>query len=220
MSDARGTEIHEVVRILVADDHELMRKGVVQAVEAHPEIDVVAEAGDGAEALRKIRGLKPVVALLDVRMGEPDGLGVLSALVREGLPTRVLFFSAYVDGALIHEALAEGAAGFLSKEASGDQLADALIRVARGETVVASNLRGDVYDQIRRRRRQDLSPLSHRETEILERIASGASRSEIAAELHLSESTVKTNLQRVYEKLGVSGQGAAVAEGFRRGLLR
>lgn len=208
-----------MVKVLVADDHEMMRQGIVQAVEAHPDIEVVAEAGDGADALRKIRALRPAVALLDVRMGEPDGVGVLSELVRDAVSTRVLFLSAYVDGALIHEALAEGAAGFLSKDATAGELAEALLRVARGETVVARDLQGDIYAQIREGRRRGRSPLSGRETQILERVAAGVSRSDIAAELHLSDSTVKTNLHRVYEKLGVSAQGAAVAEGFRRGVL-
>lgn len=206
--------------MLVADDHEMMRHGVVQAIESHPKIEVVAQAANGSEALRKIRALRPQVALLDVRMGHPDGLEVLSAVVSDDLPTRVLFLSAYVDGALVHEALAQGAAGFLSKDASADQLSDALLRVESGDTVVAGDLQREVYAQIRGQRQREDSPLSDRETEVLVRVASGSTRLEIAGELHLSDSTIKTNLQRIYKKLGVPGQGAAVAEGFRRGLLQ
>lgn len=198
----------------------MMRRGVVQAVEACAAIEVVGEAADGSTALRKIRTLEPDVALLDMRMGEPDGLDVLAALLEEGSSTRVLFLSAYVDGAVVHKALAEGAAGFLPKDTPADQLPDALLRAGRGEIVVARELAGEVCAHVRADRLQESSPLSERETEVLERLAAGAIRTEIAGDLHVSESTVKTNLQRLYHKLGVSTRSAAVAEGMRRGLVR
>jgi two-component system, NarL family, nitrate/nitrite response regulator NarL len=207
------------VRVFVADDHPLVREGLLRAVGEQPGLELVGSAGDGREALEAIRELKPDVALLDVKMPELDGIAVVRAVAREELPTRVVFLSAYVDSAIAYRALAEGAAGFLSKEASSQSICDAIAAAGRGETVLSPEVQSGIADEIRLRSAPERLSLSARESEVLGLIAKGLSAPDIAKRLHLSPATVKGHLQSLYEKLGVSERAAAVAEAMRRGLL-
>jgi two-component system nitrate/nitrite response regulator NarL len=205
--------------VFIADDHPLVREGLVRAVAGQPALEMVGSAGDGREALEAIRRIQPDVALLDVKMPELDGLAVVRALQRDDLPTRVVFLSAYVDSAVAYRALAEGAVGFLSKEASAATVCDAIVAAHRGETVMSPEVQGGIAEEIRLRAAPERVALSGREREVLELIAEGQSAPEIAKQLHLSPATVKGHLQGLYEKLGVSERAAAVAEAMRRGLL-
>jgi two-component system, NarL family, nitrate/nitrite response regulator NarL len=207
------------VRVFVADDHPLVREGLLSAVGEQPALELVGSAGNGREALDSIRELKPDVALLDVKMPELDGIAVVRAVTREELPTRVVFLSAYVDSAVAYRALAEGAAGFLSKEASSQAVCDAIAAAGRGETVLSPEVQSGIADEIRLRSAPGQLSLSARESEVLALIADGLSAPDIAGRLHLSPATVKGHLQSLYEKLGVSERAAAVAEAMRRGLL-
>jgi len=207
------------VRVLVADDHTLFRRAVVRAVKERPELELVAEAADGREALEEVRRLKPDVAVLDLRMPELDGLGVLNAITRDQLSTRVVMLSAFLDGALVYEALAAGAGAYLSKEADEDEIGRAIEAVAAGRTVLSDEIQGGIAAEIKSRGRADRPQLSEREQEVLAHIAAGRSAPEIADLVFLSPATVKGHLQTLYEKLGVSDRAAAVAEGMRRGLI-
>jgi two-component system, NarL family, nitrate/nitrite response regulator NarL len=207
------------VRVVVADDHPLYREGVVRALTASGRIDVIAEAEEGRAALAEIQSQAPDVALLDYKLPGLDGVAVVHAVVREGLPTRVLLLSAFTDSGLVYEALQTGAAGFLPKEAKREQIVDAVLACARGETVVPPELTGGLVSEIRLRAVNDAPALTDREREILRMIAAGKSLPEIAAELFLGVTTVKTHVQHVYEKLGVSDRAAAVAEAMRRRLI-
>jgi two-component system, NarL family, nitrate/nitrite response regulator NarL len=206
-------------RVLVADDHPLYREGVVRAIKDRPDLELVAECDDGRSALDEIKRLKPDVAVLDVKMPSLDGTAVLNAVERDGLATRVVFLSAYVDGAVVYSAIAGGAAAYLSKEADRRQICDAIAAVARGETILAPEAQAGIAREVRLRREEDRPALTAREQEILELTAAGRSAPQIAGELFLSTATVKTHLQHLYEKLGVSDRAAAVAEAMRRGLL-
>jgi two-component system nitrate/nitrite response regulator NarL len=160
------------------------------------------------------------VALVDYKMADLDGLAVVHAVVRDQLPTRVLMLSAtHDDSSLVFRALEEGAAGFLSKEAPRADLVAAVLRAAAGEVVVPPELAAGVAEQIRLRSRPDAPVLSQRERDVLRGFARGLSIPQVAAELFIGTSTVKTHALRLYEKLGVSDRAAAVAEGMRRGLL-
>jgi two-component system, NarL family, nitrate/nitrite response regulator NarL len=184
-----------------------------------PQLELVGSAGNGREALDAIRELRPDVALLDVKMPELDGMAVVRAVSREELPTRVVFLSAYVDSAVAYRALAEGAVGFLSKEASSEAVCDAIAAAGRGETVLSPEVQSGIADEIRLRSAPERLSLSARESEVLALIAQGLSAPDIGKRLHLSPATVKGHLQSLYEKLGVSERAAAVAEAMRRGLL-
>jgi two-component system nitrate/nitrite response regulator NarL len=144
---------------------------------------------------------------------------VLNALTRDGDPTRVVLLSAYLDGATAFEAVAAGAAAYLSKDADGARIADAIAAVARGETVIGQEVQSGLAQQIRAQRDGRRTLLSEREREVLGHVAEGRSAPEIGRLLFLSTATVKGHLQSLYDKLGVSDRAAAVAEAMRRGLL-
>lgn len=207
------------VRVLVADDHPLFREGVARAIRDRPDLELVAETGDGTAALERIRELAPDVALLDVRLPGIDGPGVLKALRRDGDATAVLFLSAFTDGDVVHPALSAGASGYLSKEATRDEICDAIAAVARGETVLSRDAQAGVVRALHHRGTAADAVLTPREREVLTLTAAGVSAPEIGRRLFLSPATVKTHLQRTYEKLGVDDRAAAVAEAIRRGLI-
>jgi two-component system nitrate/nitrite response regulator NarL len=209
----------EKVRVVVGDDHPLFRDGVVRALNASGSIDVVAEADDGVSALALIREHGPRVALLDYRMPGLDGAQVAAAVRRDQLATRVLLISAHDESAIVYNALQEGAAGFISKESSRAELVAAVLSCAKGHDVVAPNLAAGLVGEIQRRNESSAPILSAREREVLGYIAGGQTIPAMAKEMFLAPSTVKTHVQRLYEKLGVGDRGAAVAEAMRRGLL-
>lgn len=206
--------------VLIADDHPLFRGAISRVIEACPELELVAEAQDGRQALEKIRELQPDVAVIDVRMPELDGSDVLLALREEGLRTSVVFLSAFLDSKTVYEAVAAGAKAYLSKEAEPDEIVAAIAAAARGNTILSPEVQTGLAEQIRFREENEARPrLSDREHEVLKLIAQGLSAPEIGERIHLSTATVKTHLQHLYEKLGVSERAAAVAEGMRRGLV-
>jgi two-component system nitrate/nitrite response regulator NarL len=207
------------VRVVVADDHPLYRDGVVRALSGSGHVEVVAEAGDGTSALAAITQHEPEVALLDYKLPGLDGVRITHAVIRERLPTRVLLISAFTDGGVVYKALQEGAAGFIPKEARREQIVEAVLACARGENVVPAEISSGLVSEIRLRASNDAPALTDREREILKLIAAGRSLPDIAAELYLGVTTVKTHVQHVYEKLGVSDRAAAVAEAMRRGLI-
>jgi two-component system, NarL family, nitrate/nitrite response regulator NarL len=211
--------VGEKVRVVVGDDHPMFREGVVRALVSSGEIDVVAEAEDGLQALELIRTHQPQVALLDYRMPGMDGAEVAAAVTRDALTTRVLLVSAHDESAIVYKALQEGAAGFLPKESTRSELVAAVLRCAKGKDVLAPELAAGLAAEIRRRNEPDVPALSPREREVLKLIAGGSSIPAMAKELFLAPSTVKTHVQRLYEKLGVNDRGAAVAEAMRRKLL-
>lgn len=209
------------VRVIVADDHPLFREGLVRTLKLRPELQLVGETVDGRQALDQIRELAPDVAVLDVQLPDIDGIAVLQAIQREHLDTRAVVVSACYDGDTVYRALASGARGYLPKLASGDAICEAVIAVARGDSVIPSELQPGLTDQIRMRRDVADRPfLTPRELDILRLAADGLSTPEIATSLHVSSTTVKTHLQHVYEKLEVSDRAAAVAQAMRRGILR
>ena len=148
-----------------------------------------------------------------------DGIRVLNAVERDGIETRVVFLSAYLDSAVVYRALAAGAAGYLSKDSNRQSICDAVAAVARGDAVFAPEIQGGIAREIRMRENDGRPTLTPREREILNLTAEGCTAPEIGRRLYLSPTTVKTHLQHLYEKLGVSDRAAAVAEAMRRGLL-
>ncbi len=211
--------ISDKVRVVVGDDHPMFRDGMVRALQSSGSVDVVAEADDGTAALTAIREHRPQVALLDYRMPGLDGAQVAAAVLRDKLPTRVLLISAHDEAAIVYRALQDGAAGFLPKESTRSELVNAVLDCAKGRDVVAASLAAGLAGEIRKRAEPERAALSPREREVLALIAAGRSIPAMAQELFLAPSTVKTHVQRLYEKLGVSDRAAAVAEAMRRKLL-
>jgi two-component system nitrate/nitrite response regulator NarL len=207
------------VRVVIADDHPLYREGIVRALSASGQIDIVAEAQDGRAALAEIQQHIPDVAVLDYKLPELDGVSVTNAVVREQIPTRVLLVSAFADSGVVYKALETGAAGFISKEARREQIVDAVLACSRGENVLPPDVAAGLVSEIRLRKQDDTPALTKREQEILHLIAEGKSLPEIAKQLYLGLTTVKTHVQHLYDKLGVSDRAAAVASAMRRGLI-
>ena len=219
METSRMSETPKRVTVVVVDDHPVFREGVVRALTSSGRVEVVAEAGDGRDALAQIEEHRPDVVLLDYKLPDLSGLAVAHAIVRDGLPTKILFLSAHTESSVVYAALESGASGFLSKEARREQIVDAVVACAAGRNVVPSDVAAGLVSEIRLRSTGDAPVLTAREREILKLIAAGRSLPEIAKELILGLTTVKTHAQHLYEKLGVSDRAAAVAEAMRRGLI-
>jgi two-component system nitrate/nitrite response regulator NarL len=207
------------VTVLIVDDHAFFRDGLSRGLARSGQITVVAEAGNGREGLEAIRRERPAVAVVDYQMPDMDGIALLHAVTREQFATRVVLLSAFTDSAVVFRALEEGAAGYLSKDADRQDIVDAVLGVARGDTVVPAQLAAGLAGEIRLRAQSQAPALSDRERQVLQAFARGLSIPQTAAELYIEPSTVKTHTQRLYDKLGVSDRAAAVAEAMRRGLL-
>jgi two-component system nitrate/nitrite response regulator NarL len=163
------------VTVVVADDHPLYREGVVRALMASGQVEIVAEAEDGRTALAEIREHLPDVALLDYKLPDLDGVAVINAVSREQLVTRVLLVSAFTDSGVVYKALETGAAGFVSKEAKREQIVDAVLACARGDDVIPPDVAAGLASEIRLRKQDDSPALTPREQEILHLIAAGKS---------------------------------------------
>ncbi|MGN6125061.1 MAG: response regulator [Humibacter sp.] len=204
------------IRLLVVDDHPVVRDGIVGMVSSDPGIQVVGEASDGAEAVRLVRALEPHVVLMDLRMPGTDGVTAIRELTRLGVGSRVVVLTTYDADADVLPAIEAGATGYLLKDAPRDDLVRAVHAAALGHTSLAPSVATRLVGRVRA---PEASLLSSRELEVLALVADGATNRQAGVRLHLSEATVKTHLLSIYAKLGVSDRAAAVAEGFRRGLL-
>ncbi|MDX6560240.1 MAG: two-component system, NarL family, nitrate/nitrite response regulator NarL [Gaiellales bacterium] len=205
--------------VIVADDHPLFRDGVVRAVKAWPELQLIAEAADGRTALALIRDLVPAVAVVDLRLPELDGIAIAHAVTRDGLATRLLLLTAFADEVLVYRALEAGASGYVTKDATQEEIARAIHAVSQGMTQIAPDLAAGLARQIRSRSHNDAPVLSEREREVLELLCEGLSAPQIGERLVLGTSTIKSHLSHLYEKLEVSDRAAAVAVAMRRGLV-
>ena len=205
--------------ILIADDHPVYRQGLERAIGERPDLDLIGSTADGRQALERIHELEPDVAVVDVRMPGLDGLKIVSAVQRDGLRTRVMLLTGYEDSGAAYKALAEGAAGYVSKASDHTELCDSIVAAGRGETVIAPQFAAGIATEIQLRETSERPALTARESEVLRLLAEGRTSARIGEELHLSEATVKTHLHNLYEKLGVSDRAAAVATAMRWGLL-
>jgi DNA-binding NarL/FixJ family response regulator len=206
----------KTIRLLLVDDHPVVRDGLRGMFSGEPDVEVVGEASGGAEALALAESLRPDVILMDLHMPGVDGVSAIRQLSERGIGSRVLVLTTYDMDSDVLPALEAGATGYLLKDAPSDDLMRAVHTVARGESVLSPSVAGRLIDEMRKPSREILSP---RETEILTQVAVGATNREIAEKLFISEATVKTHLLHIYEKLGVRDRAAAVGEAYRRGLL-
>jgi two-component system nitrate/nitrite response regulator NarL len=206
------------VSVVVADDHPLFLGALKRTVESCEGLALLADASDGLQALEMIRLHRPDVAVLDMRMPKLDGREVMRRLREEQPVTRVLFISEYHGGELVLQALTAGAAGYLPKSSSPEEICDAIVRISRGESVLPAEVGMELAGTLRDRGYSG-SHLTARELGVLELIAEGESANMIADRLHLAVPTVKSHIQNLYAKLGVNDRGAAVAEAMRRGLI-
>ncbi len=204
------------IRLLIVDDHPVVRDGVSSMFARNPEFEVLGEAADGAEAVRMALELRPDVILMDLRMPGMDGVTAITELARRGVAGRVLVLTTYDTDSHVLAAIEAGATGYLLKDAPRTEMLRAVRAVAHGEAVLSPAVAARLMSRVRS---PGAGPLSQREVEVLELVASGTTNREAAARLFITEATVKTHLLNIYAKLGVSDRAAAVAEAFNRGLL-
>ncbi|MGC5050217.1 response regulator [Micromonospora sp. DT48] len=207
------------VRLLIVDDHPVVRDGLRGMFVGDPGFEVVGEAADGAEALTMAARHRPDVVLMDLRMPGMDGVTAIGHLVAADDPVRVLVLTTYDTDADVLPAIEAGATGYLLKDAPREELVRAVRAAARGESVLSPSVASRLMGRLRTPRQPAEEPLSQRELEVLTLVARGSSNREAAARLFISEATVKTHLLHVYAKLGVNDRAAAVAAAYDRGLL-
>ncbi|MBB5781699.1 response regulator transcription factor [Nonomuraea jabiensis] len=206
-----------VVRVVVVDDHAVMRAGVVALLAAEPSIKIVGEAGDGRAALELVERHDPDVALLDLRMPVLDGVATTTEIVAGHASTRVLILTTYDTDEEIERAVEAGAIGYLLKDTTRQQLVDAIHAAARGETVLAPRVAEKLIAKLRKPAHV---ALTSREAEVLNGVADGLTNAEIGDRLVIAEATVKTHLLRLFAKLDVNDRTRAVVVALERGLLR
>lgn len=204
------------LRVVVVDDHTVMRAGVVALLAGDDGIEIVGEAGDGRTALELVERYDPDVALVDLRMPVLDGVTTTTEIVARYPRTRVLILTTYDTDAEIERGVEAGAIGYLLKDTTREQLADAIRAAARGETVLAPRVAEKL---VARMRRPVQDPLTARETDVLGAVADGLTNAEIGRRLVITEATVKTHLLRLFAKLDVNDRTRAVVA-MERGLLK
>ena len=212
------------IRVLIADDQQLVRSGFRMMLEAEGDIEVVAEAADGQEAVDLTNSERPDVALLDLRMPRMDGIQA-TELIAKGTPggTRVLVVTTFDADEYVYAALRAGASGFLLKDAPPEELAVAVRVIAGGEALLAPSVTRRLIEEFARlqpRRQQSLEGLTEREMEVLRLVARGLSNGEIARELVIGETTVKTHVGNLLMKLGVRDRAQAVVVAYETGVVR
>jgi DNA-binding NarL/FixJ family response regulator len=204
------------IRVLIVDDHPVVREGVRAMLSAEADIEVTGQAASGEEAVRFAREKPCDVVLMDLRMPGTDGVAATVRILAADPSARVVVLTTYETDADILRAVEAGAAGYLLKDAPPADVANAIRAAARGETVLAPSVAARLVSHVRRPQRE---PLSAREVEVLRLVARGLTNAEIGRRLYISEATVKTHLLRLFGKLGVSDRTAAVTTAIERGDL-
>jgi DNA-binding NarL/FixJ family response regulator len=207
------------VRVLVVDDHPVVRSGLTGMLAVTEDIEVVGEAGDGEEALALVESTRPDVVLMDLRMPRRDGVSATGAIVSGYPDTKVLVLTTYDTDTDILHAVEAGAAGYLLKDTPHAELLDGIRAASRGETVLAPPVAARLMSRLRTPAAPAAVQPSPRELEVLAAVARGLSNAEIGRELFIGEATVKTHLQRLFTKLDVDDRTHAVTVAIERGLL-
>jgi DNA-binding NarL/FixJ family response regulator len=212
------------IRVLLADDQELVRAGFRMILETQADIEVVGEAGDGVEAVTATRRLRPDVVLMDIRMPNLDGLQATKQVMATGSRSRILILTTFDLDEYVYQALAAGASGFLLKNAPPEQLIDAVRVVAAGDALLSPSITRRVIEQFTQLPPPGgtdvLAGLTDREREVLKLVARGMSNAEIAAELFVSDATVKSHVAHLLAKLQLRDRVQAVVLAYESGLIR
>ncbi len=211
------------IRVVIAEDHAVVRQALSIMLDMEPDVSVVGEAGDGQEAVNLVQELKPDLVVLDVRMGGMDGVEATRHLHQLYPEIAILILTGYDDTEVLLNAVEAGAHGFLLKDSSNEELLDAIHRLVKGESLVTPSMLRRLLDEIAHQDEQSREPhgsLTPREMEVLYALAQGLSNEGIARELVISEKTVKTHLTSIFSKFGVNGRSQAIIYAIRHGLVK
>jgi DNA-binding NarL/FixJ family response regulator len=222
---SRGRHNERVIRVLIADDQELVRTGFRVILEAEGDIEVVAEAENGKEAVRQAALAKPEVVLMDIRMPELDGLAATEQILRQPDPPTIVVLTTFDQNEYIYRALRAGAAGFLLKDAPSSRLIAAVRAAATGDSLIEPSITQRLVERfaepvVASGIPAELAQLTERELDVLRLIGRGLSNAEIAAEMVVAETTVKTHVARILSKLGVRDRVQAVVVAYETGFVR
>jgi len=212
----------EAIRILIADDHPVVREGLFAMLSRESDFEVVGEARDGVEAVNKAKELSPEVVLMDLRMPELDGVEAMNQIKSAKPDTKFIILTTYSDDDYIFRGIEAGARGYLLKDAPREELFKAIRAVHRGESLIQPVVASKVLDRLTElsRRAPSGEELSERELEVLRLMAKGAANKEIGVELSIAQSTVKTHISTIFQKLGVNDRTEAVTQALKKGIIR
>ena len=221
---SRGRHNERVIRVLIADDQELVRTGFRVILETEGDIEVVAEADNGHEAIRQVALLKPAVVLMDIRMPELDGLAATEHILRQPDPPTIVVLTTFDQNEYIYRALRAGAAGFLLKDAPSSRLIAAVRAAATGDSLIEPSITQRLVARFAEPTTGSgvparLAQLTEREVDVLRLLSRGLSNMEIAAEMVVAETTVKTHVARILTKLGVRDRVQAVVVAYETGFV-
>jgi len=204
---------------MIVDDHPITRDGLRSALSTSSEIEIVGEATNGEEAVELAREVKPEVVFMDVRMPGMGGLEATKLIHEDNPDTKIILFTVEESRAAIHEAIRAGVSGYLLKDVSATELIQAARLALEGKAVIHPTLTRAFIEEVQYVEQRPDTPLSRRESQILQKVAYGATTKEVAHDLGISAHTVKTHLERIFEKLGANDRAQAVAIALRRGLV-
>jgi len=209
------------IRVLICDDHPVVREGLAAMLRMQPDIEVAGEAANGQQAIDLVRGAAPDIVLMDLRMPEVDGVSAMRRIHEFAPEVQFIVLTTYDNDEYIFQGIQAGARGFLLKDSPREELFKAIRAVWRGESLLEPAVAGKLIDRFTELTRQTASAdsLSERELEVVRLMATGAPNKVIAARLSISGSTVKTHIQSIFQKLAVSDRTEAVTESLRRGLI-
>jgi DNA-binding NarL/FixJ family response regulator len=207
------------LRVLIVDDHPVTRDGLRSALSTSDEVDIVGEASSGEEAIDVVDKLKPEVVFMDVRMPGMGGIEATRIIREENPDTRVILFTVDESRTAISDAIQAGVSGYLLKDVSAQELVNAARLALEGKAVIHPSLTRAFIEEVQLVDRRPEAPLSKREAEILQKVAYGSTTKEVAHDLGISPHTVKTHLERIFEKLGANDRAQAVAIAIRQGIV-
>ena len=208
------------IQVVVADDHELVREGIIKLLEITGDVEILAEAADGLEAVAAVRKHLPDLVLLDLNMPRMNGIDAIKKVKEISPKIKVLILTIHDDEEYVYEVTKAGAEGFIQKDVKPDDLRQAIYDVLEGKTVFPTSVTEKVEKNVPQDEEHTIEKLSKRETQVLELLAQGMSNRELAEELYISEKTVKNHVSNILKKLSVNDRTQAVILGLKRGLVK